>query len=93
MATVYKHKIASDPTLSVDSDDDVLVVGLGYGLDGYGVGKFGGVEVLVRERSGEMHKFLGDVPVAIYAWFQLLRLRGAELPSQTYSVCGKQVHP
>lgn len=93
VANVYKHQAVSDPTLPVTSENDILVVGLGYGLDGYGVGKPGGVEVLVRERTGDEHKFLGDAPVAVSAWFKLLASRGAVLPAQTYCVSGLQVHP
>lgn len=59
VANAYKHQNLSDPTLPITSDADVLVVGLGYGLDG--VGKFGGVEVIVRESAGPSLKFLGDV--------------------------------
>ncbi len=35
-------KTWNDSRLPITSDDDVLVVGLGYGLDGFGVGKYGG---------------------------------------------------
>ena len=71
----------------------MLVVGLGYGLDGWGVGKFGGVEVLVRETSGDTLKFLGDAPVSIAAWFNFLAAHGAVLPAGTFRCCGLQVHP
>lgn len=36
--------VLTDPTLPITSDNDVLVVALGYGPDGYGVGKFDGEE-------------------------------------------------
>jgi hypothetical protein len=57
---------------------DVLVVGLGWGLDGWGVGKYGGVEVLVREHDGTKYKMLRDAPVSIAAWFKLLDEHNAE---------------
>ena len=38
----------TDTSLPISSINDVLVVGLGFGLDGYGVGKFGDVEVIVH---------------------------------------------
>ncbi|RWK53159.1 hypothetical protein [Mesorhizobium sp.] len=59
VAGVYKHQNLSDPTLPIASEADVLVVGLGYGLDGFGVGKPGGVEVLAQERSGAKWKLPG----------------------------------
>ncbi len=93
VANAYKHMDLNDPTLPIASDADVIVIGLGYGLDGWGVGKFGGVEVLVRERGGETWKFLGDVPVTISAWFQFLSANGATLPTGPYSFWGLQIHP
>jgi hypothetical protein len=56
-ANAYKHENLTDPTLPITSDADILVVGLGYGLDAFGVDKFSGVEVLVREISGVSWKF------------------------------------
>lgn len=93
VANAYKHQNLSDPTLRIASDADVLVVGLGYGLDGYGVGKFGGAEVIVRETAGTSWKFLGDAPTTIGAWFPFLIVHGAALPSGAYLVCNIQVHP
>ena len=93
VANAYKHQNLSDPTLPIASDADILVVGLGYGLDGYSVGKFSGVEVLVQEKTGNTWKFLGDAPVAIAAWFRFLSSKGAILPIGPFRVCGLQVHP
>lgn len=93
VANAYKHQNLSDPTLPIASDADVLVVSLGYGLDGYGVGKFGGVEVIVRETAGASWKFLGDAPTTIAAWFQFLVAQGAALPAGPYLVSNMQVHP
>ncbi|AZO49909.1 hypothetical protein [Mesorhizobium sp. M4B.F.Ca.ET.058.02.1.1] len=92
VANVYKHHVLSDPTLPISTEADILVVGLGYGLDGYGVGKFGGLEVLVQERSGVKWKFLGDAPVAVSAWFKHLAANGAVLPAQMQTVCGVQIY-
>jgi len=39
VANAYKHQNLNDPKLPISSDADVLVVGSGYGVDGYGVGK------------------------------------------------------
>jgi hypothetical protein len=93
VANAYKHRKLSDPTLPISSEADVLVVGLGHGLDGWGVGKHGGVEVLVRDRAGDFWKFLGDAPVAISAWFKFLAAHGAVLPPGPYIFWGLQVHP
>jgi len=92
VANAYKHEDLTDPTLPITSIDDVLVIGLGYGLDGWGVGKFGGIEVLVHETNGDKFKFLGDAPVAVAAWFSFLRTNGATLPAGPHSCCGLQVH-
>jgi hypothetical protein len=88
VANAYKHDGLTDKKHPIRSDADVLVVGLGYGLDGYGMGKFNGVEVMVRQTNGEQRKFLADVPYAIAGWFQFLRQHGAALPSLRYTVCG-----
>ncbi len=57
------------------------------------VGKYEGVEVLVRERGGDIRKFLGDAPAAILAWFRFLAAHGAVLPAGPFLVCGLQAHP
>lgn len=93
VANAYKHENLSDPNLPIASDADVLVVGAGYGIDGFGVGKPGGVEVLVRETGGDLRKFSGDAPVAIAAWFKYLAAKGATISGDPVQVCGVQVHP
>jgi hypothetical protein len=93
VANAYKHQDLNDPTLPITSDAEVLVIGLGYGLDGFGVGKRGGVEVLVHETGGDKFKFLGDVPTAIAAWFEFLAVNGATLPAGPHQCCNLQVHP
>jgi hypothetical protein len=92
VSNAYKHQDLCDPTLPITSDADILVVGLGYGLDGYGVGKFGGVEVLVHETGGDRYKFLGDVPTAVAAWFRYLAQNGAVLPPGPLRCCDIDVH-
>ena len=93
VANAYKHADLSDFRLTISSDADILVVGLGYGIDGYGVGKFSGVEVIVHENTGTSWKFEGDAPEAIAAWFRFLGMRGASLPSGPYKLLGLGVHP
>lgn len=93
VANAYKHHSLSDPSLPITSGDDVLAVGSGWGMDGWGVGKYGGLpEVLVAETAGEQFKFLGDVPVAIAAWLRYLATEGASLPANPIRCCGLQVH-
>jgi hypothetical protein len=79
--------------IPIASESNILATGAGYGIDGYGVGKFGGVEVLVTERDGTVRKFLGDVPWAIAGWFQFLAAQGAAVPPDEYRVCGLCVKP
>ena len=93
VANAYKHENLSDPTLPIASANDVLVVALGYGLESFGVGKFGGLEVIVRDKSGEHWKFLGDAPVAVAAWFRFLSTHGATVPNGPYHAFGVQLHP
>jgi hypothetical protein len=93
VANAYKHSKLNKATHVINSFEDVLIVGLGVGLDGFGVGKFSGVEVLVRDKTGTSWKFLGDAPTVICAWFRYLGNAGAALPSSTYHACGIQVHP
>jgi hypothetical protein len=77
VANVYKHKDLNDPDLPITSDADVLTVAMGYGLEGWGVGKFAGVEVIVRDKAGQQWKFMGDVPTVIGAWISFLNAKGA----------------
>ena len=93
VANAYKHQDLSNPALPITSNDDVLVTGFGYGLEGFGVGKYGGVEVLVRETGGTTYKFLGDAPVAIAAWFRFLEQNGATLPAGPYQLFNITLYP
>jgi hypothetical protein len=93
VANAYKHQNLSDLTLPILSTDDVLVVGSGWNVDAWGVGKYGGLpEVLVSETAGGLFKFLGDVPVAIAAWFHFLAAQGAALPPGPVHCCNLEVH-
>ncbi len=93
VANAYKHQNLRDLSLPITSDEDVLVVALGYGLDAYGVGKYGGMEVIVREKTGQQWKFLGDAPVAVTAWMQFLNTQGATLPSRPYHFGNLKLYP
>jgi hypothetical protein len=93
IANAYKHNILDDRRHVIDSFDCVLAVGLGYGLDGYGVGKCGGVEVIITDKSGESWKFLGDAPAVVSAWFHFLQNNGVMIPTVPIIVCGVQVYP
>jgi hypothetical protein len=88
VANAYKHAGPLRGKHPIASEADILATGAGYGIDGYGIGKFGGVEVLVTERDGTVRKFLGDVPWAVAGWFQFLAAQGAVLPRDEYRVCG-----
>lgn len=92
VAVAYKHQTVADSTIPVKSEDDILTVAVAYGMDAYGVGKFGGPEVVVRDREGTKWKFLGDIPVAVRAWFFFLDREGAPLPRGAVNICGMQVH-
>jgi hypothetical protein len=91
VANAYKHQSLNDPRLPILSNDDVLAAGLGYGLDGYGIGKCSGVEIIVHEKGGDRWKFLGDVPWAIAGWFRYLRYHGATIPPARYEACSLRV--
>ena len=93
VADAYRHGNLNNLTLPISSDEDVLVVGLGWGLDSWGVGKYSGVEVLICEKCGDRYKFLADAPVAVAAWFRYVGAHGAALPKGPYHCCGLQVHP
>jgi hypothetical protein len=76
LANAYKHEVLTYSKHPFKSFYEVAAVGLGYGLDGFGVGKMGGPEVLVPNESGEKRKFLGDVHVVDKAWKRLFASKG-----------------
>jgi hypothetical protein len=88
VANAYKHAGPLRGKHPIASESAILATGAGYGIDGYSIGKFGGVEVLVTERDGTVRKFLGDVPWAIAGWFQFLAAQGASLPADEHRICG-----
>jgi hypothetical protein len=92
VANAYKHDKLHDPKHPIRSDDDVLVVGAGYGIDGFGLGKFGSVEVMVHQTNGEQRKFLADVPYSIAGWIAFFNQHQAQLPSDELYVCGMCVN-
>ena len=93
VANVYKHDELQDPKHPIKSDDDVLVVGSGYGIDAFGLGKFSGIEVMVHQTNGEQRKFLADVPCSIAGWIAFFKKHRALLPSDEIRVCGMCVNP
>lgn len=88
IANAYKHGQLNDPTLPIDNEDAIVAVGSGYGIDGYGVGKYGGPEVLINLRNGQTRKFLGDAPAAILGWVKYLRKQGANLAGHPTTLFG-----
>jgi hypothetical protein len=92
IANAYKHQKLSDKTLPISSDEDVFALGVGWGKDGFGVGKFGSVEVFITDKNGNSWKFLGDAPVSISAWFRFLKSHGVSLPVQPVQLFNVTVH-
>lgn len=72
IAVAYKHYSVSDPNLPVNGLEDILCAGLGYGLDGFGVGKIDGPEVIVWDRGGIGWKYLGDAAAVLAGWSMML---------------------
>ena len=91
VANVYKHDELRDPKHLIRSDDDVLVVGAGYGIDGFGLGKFSGIEVMVHQTNGEQRKFLADVSYSIAGWVAFFKKHGGQLPAVRRNSCLRHV--
>jgi hypothetical protein len=91
VANAYKHDVLDDKKHPIRSAGDVLVVGA-FGIDGYGMGKFAGIGVLVKQSNGKQRKFLADVPYTIAGWYAFLRQQGASLPNDTITICGLRVN-
>lgn len=87
VANAYKHDGPLRAKHPIVSADDILATGLGYGLDGYGVGKYSGVEVFVSQKDGTSWKMLGDIPWALAGWFAFLARQGVTLPEPAYTIC------
>jgi hypothetical protein len=92
VANIYKHALLSDPKHPIRSDADAPVIGAGWGIDGYGLGKYGGIEVMVYQTDGQQCKFLADVPYAIAGWFAFLKQQGASVLADRFTVCGLPVN-
>jgi hypothetical protein len=93
VANAYKHSTLTKKSHVLNSFEDVLAVGRGFGTDAFGIGKYSGVEVLVRDKSGQMRVFSADAATVVSAWFRFLSAKGATLPAQSFTVCGVVVHP
>lgn len=93
VANAYKHAELDDPTLPITSDADIITVGLGWGLDAYGIGKMGGVEVIVCQTDGVKFKFLGDIPCVLRGWATYLRTHGTTLPTDPILFGPWEIHP
>jgi hypothetical protein len=92
VANAYKHEILNDMKHPIRSEADVLVVGAGFGIDAYGMGKRSGIEVMVYQTDGKQRKFLADVPYSIAGWFAFLKSQDATLPTDRITVCGLGVN-
>jgi len=92
-ANAYKHSNLANPRHPITSFGNILAVGAGYGIDGYGIGKYADVEVILTQNNGTQRKFLGDVPYSIRGWLSYLQLNGATLPTATITVCQVTVWP
>jgi hypothetical protein len=93
VADAYKHDQLTNPAHAITSNDDILIVAPGYGIDGYGVGKFGGVELVVDQHNGDRRKFLGDVPAAVRGWLSYMALNGVSILAAEITVCNVKVWP
>lgn len=87
VAAAARHPELSDQSLPITSEDDVIFHGAGWGIDGFGVGKYGGLETLIREKGGQVFKFLGDVPCAVQGWSSFLSKQAVAMPGVVHKVC------
>lgn len=87
VANAYKHDGPLRGKHPINSDQDILAAGAGYGVDTYGSGKFGGVEVLVTQRDGQVKKVMTDISYGIAGWLKLFAANGIALPQRSYKIC------
>jgi len=92
-ANAYKHGNLDANRHPISSDGDVLATSAGYGIDGYGLGKYAGIEVILTLKGGEQRKFIPDVQYAIAGWLRLLKIEGTPLPAAPIMVLGVDVYP
>jgi len=92
-ANAYKHSDLTHPRHPISSFGHILAVGAGYGVDGFGIGKYSGVEVILTLTNGTQRKMLGDLPYAVRGWLSFLRANGAPLPTGPFKVCNVTVWP
>ncbi len=91
VADAYRHFKLDRPSSAIESAADVIFFGAGYGLDGWGVGKCGGSETLVRDKDDNLWKLLGDVPCVVFGWARLLLRYGAQMPGQTHVISNIEI--
>jgi hypothetical protein len=65
VANAYRHGELRNRTMPISSDRDVLAVGIPFGIDAFGMGKCGGVEVPVRDKGGRLWVCLADATAAV----------------------------
>ena len=92
-ANAYKHSSLSNPRHPITSFGNIVAVGPGYGIDGYGIGKFSGVEGILTQTNGPQRKLLGDIPYSVRGWLLYLQANGAVLPTTPIAVCNLRVWP
>lgn len=80
VANAHKHDSLDDKRHPIQSSDDILAVGSGYGMDAFGVGKMGEPEVMVHQNDGTVRKFLGDGWACTNGWHAYLLTKGVDLP-------------
>ncbi len=93
VANAYKHGLLSDTSLPIASDQDFVIAAAGWGIDGWGVGKFGGIEVMVNETAGQKFKFMGDAPTCTAAWLRFLVSQQVILPESQYHFGKLKLYP
>ncbi len=92
VANAYKHDGPLRVKHPINSDEDILAAGAGWGVDAFGAGKFGGVEVLVTERDGDVKKVMTDFSYGAAGWLQYFKAHGLVVEPR-YKICGVEVTP
>jgi hypothetical protein len=93
VANAYKHDGPLRSKHPIASDQDILSAGAGWGVDAYGSGKYGGVEVLATQRNGEVKKVMADLPYGVAGWLNYMATHGLVVPEPSYKICGIVVTP
>jgi hypothetical protein len=87
VANAYKHAKLNAPHHVIERSNQVLSAGSGYGIDGFGVGKFSGIEVLINTNDGKVRKFMGDLPCVMRGWARFFFDKGLVPSDNSVSVC------